>query len=146
MAATAIHRFLAHVAMLALMIGCTTRVYEVEEGYTGWAIVKHGVSGCQPLPVEQGQPIHRVPRSGILCTSDFKEKGWLRDDRYFEVGNHRTEIPLSGPTTSRRIWSPGDGESSGTGGSYQFEAFFVGTWAQQEADPEGIIRLTRTQP
>jgi hypothetical protein len=34
----------------------------------------------------------------------------------------------------------------GDGGGYQFDAFFVGTWAQHEADPLGMGRLLGHPP
>ena len=142
MAGSTFRHPLMTIAACALTTACATRVYEVDEGYTGWAVVKHGVASCPPLPVEQGQPIHRVPQSGVLCTSDPKEKAWLYSDRYYEVGAKRTELSTSGPITARRIWSPGDG----TDGVYQFDAFFVGTWSQQEADLLGLSRLLNGQP
>ena len=134
MTAAASRHLVASGAFAALLTGCTPRVYEVPAGYTGWVIVEHGVVACAPLPVEHGEVVHRVPASGALCTSDPKEGGWLRHDSYFEVGSQRIAIPSDGPPSARRVWSPGDGQN----GPYEFDAFFVGTWAQQEAELAGM--------
>lgn len=132
--AATMRRLIVSGAIAALVTGCTPRVYEVPDGYTGWVIVEHGVVGCPSLPVEQGEVVHRVPASGALCTSDPKEGGWFRRDSYYEVGSRRITIPPDGPPSARRVWSPGDGQN----GPYEFDAFFVGTWAQHEADLAGM--------
>lgn len=130
----------ASIAMAACGPYRGVRMYEVPEGYVGWVEIKYGDSRCAPLPVEDGHAIRRIPPSGILCTSTALRDGW-GPNQYFEVGRSKVEIPTSGDVTDRRIWSPMSGELSYPTYKYLTEAFFVGTWSQQEANMNDLGRL-----
>jgi hypothetical protein len=119
-------------------------VYEIPEGYVGWVEIKYGDDACPPLPTEQEVAVRRVPPSGILCTSTPLRKGWGAN-HYYEVGSSKAAIPTSGAQTVRRIWSPMSGEISSKAGTYQSEAFFVGTWEQHEAKMNELGRLHRDE-
>jgi hypothetical protein len=121
-----------------------TQIYEVPEGYVGWAEIKYGDSKCPALPVANGEAIRRVPSSGMLCTNTAFREGWGAN-HYYEVGTTRIAIPTSGAPTERRIWSPMSGEMSSAAGTYRTEAFFIGTWAQHEEKTNELGRMQRQE-
>ena len=126
------------VASVMALAACShrgTRVYEVPEGFSGWAAVVHGVPGCPALPPsDEGTVVYRLPTSGVLCTrSPARDGDWGQDEFYF-TGSSRREIPTAGPPSSRRIWSPGEGSTAVAGQTRKMFAFFVGTGAEHEAN------------
>jgi hypothetical protein len=114
----------------------TPSVYELPEGYHGWVLISFGRPDCPALPAENGKPIFRIPKSGVLCTSSgLRDVDYWEDDEYYFVGVARTAIP---PSTSS-----GDGRKvrlltskycgSKRGGA-RFLSFFIGTEAEVKTD------------
>jgi hypothetical protein len=43
----------------------------------GWVRVEFESSGAPPVPVDDGEYVLRIPRSGLLKTSSAEQYGWL---------------------------------------------------------------------
>ncbi len=100
----------------------------IPEGYTGWIRVEFEVHDAEPLPMEHGEYVLKIPADGVLRTSSTEQYGWAKDHYYYESAAGIRPLPDSGP--AELIWGKINGEASGTAGKRKYQEFFVGT-AQQ---------------
>jgi hypothetical protein len=71
-----------------------TEVYELPQGYRGWAIIQYGVPHCPGLERLDGKIIHKFPSSGCLCTSSPPPEGFHSVKyEYVSPDGTRTKIP-----------------------------------------------------
>jgi hypothetical protein len=99
----------------------------VPEGFQGWAILRFGIEGADPLPVENNTLIVEYPPTGFLETSTPgpDDAGFLHREHFV-----RTEDGLEPLTRTGEIWgeynmvSLIDDEGNASGRS---TGFFVGT-------------------
>ncbi len=110
-------------------------------GYVGWVRVEFGVSGAPPVPVEDGQYVFRIPRSGLLKTSSPEQYGWGKDRYYYDTGRGYSSLP-TGQRQDCLIWGLINGEEGGTSGKQPYQEFFVGT-RQQFSEQTGVNRSQR---
>jgi len=112
----------------------TPSVYELPEGYHGWVLINFGRPDCPPLPTENGKPIFRIPKSGVLCTSSgLRDVDYWEDDEYYLVGEARTAIPPStsaGRGRAIRLLSSVQCRDGSKRGGAEFLSFFIGTDAE----------------
>ncbi len=110
----------------AMLTGCWSSrrpcVYELPEGFTGWAFVEFEVRGAPPLPHRDGKLLVSFPPSGRIVTSSSIEQSFAKDEFYF-IGKKRTPLPVSMGGSDGLIW----GQVTGVTGARTFQRFFVGS-------------------
>jgi hypothetical protein len=106
----------------------------IPDGYTGWVRVEFEVKDAQPLPMEDGQYILKIPADGALRTSSPEQYGLADDHFYYYSAQSVRPIPDSGQ--SALIWGKLNGEASGASGTRKYEEFFVGTRQQFKDQPK----------
>lgn len=74
----------------------------IPDGYRGWIIVEHNVSGRASLPVEDGVKVFRYSEAGELHTSSRWKPGIKEKTFLFESRSGPKKIPHAGP--ARQIW------------------------------------------
>lgn len=97
----------------------------IPEGYSGWVRVEFEVSGAPALLSKAGQPVLKVPATGVLRTSSPEQYGWAKDRYYFYSNAGSRPLPDSG--SGRLVWGKINGETVGSSGKRKYEEFFVGT-------------------
>jgi hypothetical protein len=98
------------------------------ENYSGWVRVEFDVAGAEPLPIEAGQAVVKLPASAALATSSPEQFGWAKDFYFYSTATGLRPLPSSGP--GRMIWGKITAEESGASGKRKYEEFFVGTEKQ----------------
>jgi hypothetical protein len=63
--------------------------YLILANFVGWAKVKYKVAGASSLPLEEQSFVVRVPRSGVVETSDSPENKVAKDEFYYVNGGQR---------------------------------------------------------
>jgi len=108
-------------------------LYELPEGFRGWAVVRYADPACTSLKTRSIYLVIPFPDMGRGCTSSLMPLNWrYRRYEYVGLNGRRTVIPSSGwANQKRQIWA---GFSSLPGPDVRFpeEAFFVGTRAELE--------------
>jgi len=109
----------------------------IPNGYKGWVRVEFGVNYAPPLPREQRRLLISLKPDGTLQTSSLRPEGFGKDEYFYSSGNSRTPLSTSGVCKGGMIWGVVTGSDSG--GSTEYEKFFVGTEDQfrHEVDPSG---------
>jgi len=102
----------------------------IPEGYVGWVRVEFQVSGAPVLPVEGGEYLFEVSRSGLLRTSSAEEFGWAKDHFFYYSEKGTRTLQETGPGAGGLIWGKINGEESGSQGKRKYVEFFVGTEQQ----------------
>lgn len=112
--------------------------YELQEGFTGWAIVVYGRSGYPKLPLVDGHYIVRLGGDGALVTSTSMQTGWAHD-RFFYVrgpAENPREIPDSA------IHAASTGIYRGPSGMpMDYMTFYIG--ANPKTDAEIVDQMVR---
>ena len=106
----------------------------IPDGYVGWVKVNYGVKGAQPLTIENGVIICKIPESDLLETSSQLEVGWANDEYFYYSPNGSTR-PLreTGWGSGGLIWGDAVGYQAQPDGSKPAEfnkVFYVGTEEQ----------------
>ena len=125
--------------ILAVSCGIVRRgsTVVIPQGFAGWARIEYQVPGAAELPLEGGQYLIVIPKSGFVATSSKPESGF-GDDQYFQVDDHgvRSALtieqgdPKAAAIRARKMFTMGTPERP----NRTFGAFFVGTEnAYQEA-------------
>lgn len=81
-------------ALLLLGSGCTTRtpdLWEIPEGYVGWAIVQYESSNCASLATRDGFRVLHLSARARLCTSDRLEAGEAFDKYRYVSADGRVQ-------------------------------------------------------
>jgi hypothetical protein len=111
--------------------GCQSQVhpsrYLLPEGYVGWVRIDFKVVDAQPVPVEGGYPLYKIPQSGILQTSSEFEYGMgPPDEYYYYSGDSRRQVKEK---LKDGVWTGEIIQRSFTSGGVEKPVmyFFVGT-------------------
>jgi hypothetical protein len=139
---------LALVALLAVMRQGTAdpEIHLIPAGYAGEVtIVFHSVNG-EPLDVEDGARVYRIPASGILFTQLSPNEGLSPAQKFFLVSGNGERRPITGYWASQvhdtpenrahpdvEIFNPTRGYMQSAEHRpcpVEYEQYFVGTRAQ----------------
>ena len=71
----------------------TNRRYIIPQGYKGWVTIRYNFPGSPPLPEVDGFYQLQIPDSGYLFTSTPLEKGWGKDEFYWQSPSGLVSIP-----------------------------------------------------
>jgi hypothetical protein len=114
-------------------------VYELREGFHGWALIQRGKASCPPLELRNGKHFLPISSDGRLCTSSELEDGWASDE-YYSVGASRTSLESTGWGKGGHIWLNSYGFCGLSGEPVaRFEVFFVGTEAEAKVAPKSPV-------
>ena len=132
--------------ILAVSCGIVRRgsTVVIPQGFAGWVRIEYQVPGAAELPVEGGQYLIVIPKSGFAATSSKPESGF-GDDQYFLVDDHgvRSALtieqgdPKEAAIRARKMFTIGAPESP----SRTFGAFFVGTESAYREAPKDPTTL-----
>ncbi|HLK30094.1 MAG TPA: hypothetical protein VKT28_16050 [Puia sp.] len=91
--------FICIVSFLAVFTSCAQQkvkeTFLIPIGFEGRIDVVFNQANAQPIPIEKGRRIYKIPADGILVTSSAIETGLL-DQEYYYIDNsgNRTEIEI----------------------------------------------------
>lgn len=83
---------------ILILTSCSQKVKEtflIPDGFEGRIEVIFNQPSAEPIPIENGRRIYRIPSDGILISSSKLEVGWLGQEYYYvDAQGRRSKIPV----------------------------------------------------
>jgi hypothetical protein len=130
--------------------GSMREVWLIPEGYVGWLRLDYSVQGAQPLPIENGCLIVRLPRTGRLQTSSANKPVIDRNEYDSEGPSGRRRLAFSTTTITdyavQNAYSYGEGRLGSGWPSPGAECIFVGTRSEFVSNGRNCMAWEPNQP
>src|SRR5204863_8774317 len=86
------------VFFVLILTSCSRKVKEtfiIPNGFEGRIAIIFNQPFAEPIPIENGRRIYRIPNDGILISSSKLESGWIDQEYYYvDSQGRQSKIPV----------------------------------------------------